>query len=106
VASFAERYHLGGVLAEGGLATVRAAHDVVLDRHVAVKQLRDPDPGLTTRFLREARITSRLIHPNIVPVYDLGFDQDGVLSYAMKWVEGRSLATALTAVRRRVRHRA
>ncbi len=95
--SFAERYHLGGVLAEGGLATVRAAHDVVLDRHVAVKQLRDPDPGLTTRFLREARITSRLIHPNIVPVYDLGFDQDGVLSYAMKWVEGRSLATAIAA---------
>ncbi|MBK7076627.1 MAG: serine/threonine protein kinase [Myxococcales bacterium] len=95
--SFAERYRLGAVLAEGGLATVRAAHDVVLDRHVAVKQLRDPDPGLTTRFLREARVTSRLIHPNIVPVYDLGLDLDGVPSYAMKWVEGRSLAAAIAA---------
>ncbi|MBL8621007.1 MAG: serine/threonine protein kinase [Myxococcales bacterium] len=95
--SFAERYHLGAVLAEGGLATVRAAHDVVLDRHVAVKQLRDPDPGLTARFLREARVTSRLIHPNIVPVYDLGLDLDGVPSYAMKWVEGRSLAAAIAA---------
>lgn len=95
--SFAERYHLGEVLAEGGLATVRAAHDVVLDRHVAVKQLRDRDPGLSARFLREARVTSRLIHPNIVPVYDLGLDHEGTPSYAMKWVEGRSLATAIAA---------
>ena len=92
---FADRYRLGAVLAEGGLATIRAAHDVVLDRHVAVKQLRDPDPGLTARFLREARLTSQLIHPNIVPVYDLGLDADGHPAYAMKWVEGRSLADAI-----------
>ncbi len=93
--SFADRYQLGAVLAEGGLATVRDAHDVVLDRKVAVKQLRDRDPGLSMRFMREARLTSRLLHPGIVPVYDLGLADDGTPSYAMKWVAGRSLAEAI-----------
>ena len=44
-----------------------------------------------------SRLTSQLIHPNIVPVYDLGLDVDGHPSYAMKWVEGRSLADAIVA---------
>ena len=94
---FAARYQLGARLAEGGLAIIYDAHDVVLDRKVAIKQLRDPDPGLTARFLREARLTSRLVHPGIVPIYDLGSDADGVLSYAMKWIAGRSLAHELAA---------
>jgi WD40 repeat protein len=47
------------------------------------------------RFLREARVTGQLEHPNIVPVYELGRRADGTLYYAMKLVRGRTLAEAL-----------
>ncbi|MEZ4401272.1 MAG: serine/threonine-protein kinase [Kofleriaceae bacterium] len=88
---FEQRYELGDELARGGLAAIRDAYDRVLHRRVAVKQLLTRDGGADVRFLREARVTARLAHPNIVPVYDLGLDADGAPFYAMKWVLGRSL---------------
>jgi hypothetical protein len=88
---FDQRYRLGDELARGGLARIRDAYDRVLHRRVAVKQLLHRAPGADVRFLREARITGRLAHPNIVPIYDLGLDPEGAPFYAMKWVEGRSL---------------
>ncbi len=88
---FEQRYQLGLELARGGLARIRDAYDRVLHRRVAVKQLLTRDGDADLRFLREARITGRLAHPNIVPIYDLGLDGDGAPFYAMKWVEGRSL---------------
>ena len=88
---FEQRYQLGAELARGGLARIRDAWDRVLHRQVAVKQLLERSADSDVRFLREARITGRLAHPSIVPIYDLGLDADGAPFYVMKWVLGRSL---------------
>ncbi|MCY0992607.1 serine/threonine-protein kinase [Nannocystis sp. ILAH1] len=86
-----ERYAIGEVFAVGGLGVVRRAHDRRLGRVVAVKTLRRRDPEAARRFAVEARITARLQHPGIVPLYDIGRFADGEPYYCMKLVDGESL---------------
>ncbi len=69
------RYQLGTLLGRGGMAEVRHALDIRLNRDVAVKQLRvdlATDPTFQERFRREAQSAAGLNHPNIVAVYDTG----------------------------------
>jgi serine/threonine-protein kinase len=85
--------------AEGGLGAVYLAHDEELNRDVALKRIKGGpphDPGSHVRFLREAEITGRLEHPGVVPVYGLGLLADGRPEYAMRFIEGESLKTAIT----------
>ena len=90
-------YQLLSPLGRGGMGEVYAARQLALDRTVAIKQL--PEFGVTAkdrhRFRAEARITSGLDHPNIIPVYDLGEDADGCPFFAMKLVQGRVWGTCL-----------
>ncbi|HEY2517210.1 MAG TPA: protein kinase [Polyangiaceae bacterium] len=72
----------------GGLGRVLRAHDRWLGRPVAVKELINRAPDATARFLREARLTARLQHPGIVPVYELMFRSDGAPFYTMKLIAG------------------
>lgn len=89
-------------LGRGGMAVVDLARDVELARDVAVKKsLGMPGREDTALFLREARITASLEHPNIVPVHDIRFAEDGTPELVMKAVEGRSLADIIDALRRR-----
>ena len=91
----AGRYELGDQLGAGGMARVVAAHDLVLDRPVAVKLLAGvPDPVARQRFLREARAAARLRSRNVVAVYDTGED-DGQPYIVMELVSGGSLADRL-----------
>jgi non-specific serine/threonine protein kinase/serine/threonine-protein kinase len=87
------RYRLNGVLGEGGMARVFDAFDDRLERPVAVKILRPQTeslPGMRRRFQQEARISARLVHPNIVAVLDFG--EDGAASYlVMERLPGRTL---------------
>jgi hypothetical protein len=87
------RYRLNGVLGEGGMARVFDAFDERLERPVAVKILRPQTealPGMRVRFQQEARISARLVHPNIVAVLDYG--EDGASSYlVMERLSGRTL---------------
>ncbi len=91
-AGAAGHYALGAEIARGGMGQIRTARDRRLGRTVAIKTLL---PGASSelgdRFEREARITARLMHPAIVPVYEAGRLADGQPFYAMKWVAGRSL---------------
>lgn len=87
-----ERYQVHGIVAEGGQGRIFRAKDLQLERIVALKELRTPGGELETRFVREARITARLQHPAIVPVYEAGRWPSGEPFYAMKLVAGRSLA--------------
>ncbi len=86
--------------ARGGLGAVFVALDAELNREVAVKQILDhhaDDPTSRTRFLIEAEITGGLEHPGIVPVYGLGTYAGGRPFYAMRFIRGDSLKTAIAA---------
>jgi tetratricopeptide (TPR) repeat protein len=93
----ADRYELGEEIARGGMGRIFAATDRVLGRAVAIKKLRTPVAGLAERFLREMRLTARLQHPAIVPIYDAGVLADGEPFYAMRKVAGVTLEAALAA---------
>ncbi len=91
------RYALKSRLGEGGMGTVYLAHDKELDREVAVKLLAAPlvnDAEVVERFEREARLTAKLDHPNIVPIYDVGRHQ-GRPFMVMKNLAGVTLAGLL-----------
>lgn len=91
------RYRLEAKIGEGGMGSVYVAHDKELDRKVAVKLLAPTyvtDKDVVERFEREARLTARLDHPNIVPVYDVG-RHEGRPFIVMKKLEGQSLAGVL-----------
>ncbi len=95
------RYELGELLGIGGMAVVRLATDVRLDRTVAVKMLRGEVAENVTfqaRFRREARAAASLDHPAVVSVYDAGEETvDGMLtSYiVMEYVQGQDLRAVL-----------
>ena len=93
------RYALGDRLGSGGMSTVYAAEDQVLERTVAVKMLAEhlsDDEKFVARFRREALAVAKLVHPNIVQVYDTGVDHDRHY-IVMEYVEGRSVAQLLQA---------
>ncbi len=83
---------MGATIGEGGMGIVRTATQRSLGRNVAVKTLRPEmkSEQATLRLLREAWVTGSLEHPNIVPVYDLGLDDDGTPIIVLKHIEGLS----------------
>jgi eukaryotic-like serine/threonine-protein kinase len=91
------RYQLGDRLGSGGMSSVYRATDRVLERTVAVKILAEhlsDDDKFVARFRREALAVAKLIHPNVVQVYDTGVDHDRHY-IVMEYVEGRSGAQLL-----------
>jgi serine/threonine protein kinase len=95
----AGRYRLTGRLGFGGMSTVHLALDLRLERQVAVKLLAEhlaEDPAFVSRFQREAQAAARLVHPNIVQVFDSGRD-DRTHQYfiVMEYIEGQSGAEIL-----------
>jgi serine/threonine protein kinase len=98
-AEIADRYRLDRRLGAGGMSTVFVALDRVLEREVAVKLLAEhlaEDDGFVARFRREALAAAKLVHPNIVQVYDSGQDEATRRHYiVMEYVEGRSGADIL-----------
>src|SRR5689334_6100720 len=95
----AERYELGEPLGRGGMSTVVLAFDRRLERHDAVKLLAEhlaDDRQFVSRFRREALAAARLVHPNIVQVFDFGLDAGGGRQYiVMEHVQGSSAAEIL-----------
>jgi eukaryotic-like serine/threonine-protein kinase len=92
------RYRIDRIVGHGGMATVFAADDTVLERTVAIKllQRRHDETGvLHERFHREALAEARIVHPNVVTVHDIGEHEDGRPYIVMDFVEGRSLAAIL-----------
>ena len=90
-------FKLGQTLGEGGMGVVRLADQVSLHRSVAVKTLRpekSSDAALLA-LLREAWVTGALEHPNIVPVYALGRNEEKMPVFVMKRVEGTPWSTLL-----------
>ncbi len=93
-----ERYLVLDVLGEGGRGVVYSARHVALDKPVAIKILHEHIASMQDAaddFLREARATSRIRHPNIVDVTDFGTTPEGLLFLVMELLEGHSLEAAL-----------
>ncbi len=92
-----DRYEIIRLIGEGGMANVYLALDTILDRQVAVKVLRGDlaeDEKFVRRFQREANSASKIIHPNIVEIYDVGEDQ-GEYYIVMEYIDGRDLKSLI-----------
>ena len=87
-------YEIAGELGRGGMATVFLAHDISLDRKVAIKvmspSLLSSGKGMADRFKREARTAAALSHPHIIPIYAVR-ESGRLLFFIMKYVQGRGL---------------
>jgi serine/threonine-protein kinase len=97
--TIAGRYRIEGRLGVGGMSTVHLAFDQRLERYVALKLLAEhlaDDPSFVSRFRREALSAARLVHPNIVQVFDFGFDEGHHQHFiVMEHVPGHSCAELL-----------
>jgi serine/threonine protein kinase len=95
----AGRYRLEGRLGFGGMSTVHLALDLRLERQVAVKLLAEhlaDDPTFVSRFQREAQAAARLVHPNVVQIFDSGLDEaSGRHFIVMEYIQGHSCAEIL-----------
>ncbi len=87
--SRSERFEERGELGRGGMGRVADAFDHTLARRVAIKHMLSDSETALARFDREARITARLEHPGIVPLYQTGRNPDGTPYYVMRRVDGR-----------------
>ena len=95
-------YRLLREIGRGGMGVVYEAEQISLGRRVALKVLPrqiSGDPLVQERFRREARAAGRLHHTNIVPVYEVGQDQD-VRFYAMQFIPGQGLDAVIIELRR------
>ncbi len=87
-------YEIERKIGEGGMGEIYLARDTRLDRPVALKFLPDHlsrDPKARERLLREAKAASKLSHPNILTIHEVGEDEDGNIFIAMAYVEGDTL---------------
>ncbi|MBK8035810.1 MAG: protein kinase [Verrucomicrobiaceae bacterium] len=100
-----ENYQLGAEISTGGMGSVLEAHDAKLDRTVAIKVMlleANADARMRARFLREAQVLAKLAHPNIVPIYDIVWEDGQPLFYSMKRIKGRTLHAILTDLRKQM----
>jgi serine/threonine protein kinase len=94
------RYQIKGELGRGGFATVYRGYDPRFEREVAIKlmppEMLHADPQFKMRFEREAKIIAQLEHPAIVPVYDVG-EENNQPYFVMRYMSGGSLSERIKA---------
>lgn len=103
------RYSVRQEIGRGGMGRVLAARDEELHREVAMKVMREDEAGNAesaslrsirlARFLEEAQVTAQLDHPGIVPVHELGLDEQGRVYFTMKLVRGEDLSRVIEHAR-------
>ena len=99
--SGADRYQLLDNFAHGGLGNIWKAEDKAIRREVAFKELLPKalrNKAVVERFIEEAQITGQLEHPGIVPIYDIGYQENGAPFYSMKLVRGSNLEKAIESM--------
>jgi serine/threonine-protein kinase len=92
------RYAFFKTIATGGKSVIQVCKDLHLCRYICYKHLRpelQDDPIEQRRFLREARVSAMLQHPNTIPTYEVGRDSDGRYYFTMKFVHGHTLRELL-----------
>lgn len=94
-------YQILNKIGQGGMGEVFLAYDTVCGRRIALKRIRSDllsHQLMHRRFLKEARITSQLTHPAIIPIYTI-HDEDNLVYYTMPYVEGETLKQILRNAR-------
>ncbi len=89
------KYAVQGVLGHGGMGTVYQGEQALVERPVAIKVMRSEvaaDSDAVKRFQREAKLTSKLSHPNTIRLFDFGLTDDGLMYLVMEMLSGRELA--------------
>lgn len=102
---FEDRYELRGLLGGGGMGEVHRAFDKILQREVAIKMMAahvGGAPEVRGQFLKEARVGGRLLHPNVLAVFDVGVNRDRRIYYTMRLVDGASLHSCLQGIEKGV----
>lgn len=91
-----KKYEIGKLVARGGMGAILDAKETIIERTVAMKIVLDiSSPDALARFVTEGKITGQLEHPNIVPVHELGVDEQQQVFYTMKFVRGVTLRKVL-----------
>ncbi len=94
------KYKFHRSIGRGGMKQIIEAIDTDTSRHIAVAELIDTSKQeMHARFIREAKITANLEHPNIVPIHDIGVNEDGVPYFTMKFLKGETLASILSKLK-------
>jgi serine/threonine protein kinase len=87
-----QRYDEGSFIDQGGMKSIFKVYDKITKRHIAMAQLSESHTQeLYDPFIREARLTALLTHPNIIPIYDIGINKKGTPFFTMELKEGDSL---------------
>ena len=97
-----QKYKIITTIGRGGMGVVMQGRDLRIRRTVAVKVMKTDDQFSrenVMRFVNEAQLTGQLEHPNIVPVYELGMDENGEAFYTMKFVKGITLEDVLRGLK-------
>jgi serine/threonine-protein kinase len=95
----ADKYRVEKLLGRGGMGAVYEGQHLLLDRKVAIKVLQQNmanDEQAASRFIREAKASARIEHPNAVTIYDFGVLQEGSAYLVMEFIKGLSLRQLLT----------
>jgi len=95
------RFLVERALGEGGAGEVLLATDQDIGRQVALKRIRTEiqSPEALARFIQEIRTVGRLEHPNIIPIHDVGIDEQGGYYFVMKYVRGETLEDVIARLR-------
>jgi serine/threonine protein kinase len=97
-----KKYKVITTIARGGMGVILQTRDLRIRRTVAMKVMKTSNQFSrenVLRFIDEAQLTGQLEHPNIVPVYELGIDDQGEIFYTMKFVKGTTLDDVLRGIR-------
>ena len=89
-------------IGSGGTASIISAYEAALGREVAIKVLRPgyrKNPKFLERFIREARATSQIAHPNIVPIHEIGVLENAGMFFTMKKINGETLKDIIDKIR-------
>lgn len=89
-------------IGSGGTASIVSAYEAALGREVAIKVLRPEhrrNPKFLERFIREARATSQIAHPNIVPIHEIGVMENAGIFFTMKKINGETLKDIIDKIR-------